>query len=128
MSFCDVYIGDLDDPRFDWNNKSNEKWNIGNAPYKIGPIFPPVFSRPFSKLNEKIKNKVFHGKQVDWGASAAIVTKNQIEDFIEECYKDSKEYLDPSHTPHLYEQLQELKEFVLTLDFNKKYYLVASEL
>lgn len=127
MPYCDVYIGDLSDPKFEWDCSSDKKWNTGNTPHGISPLFPPG-NRPFSLLIDKIENKVFEGKQVDWGADVAKVNKEQILDFINECYKDDRTYLDPQYMPHLYPRLGELIGLVNALDPKKQYALVASEL
>jgi hypothetical protein len=126
MPYCDVYIGSLEDKSFQWTNISDERWGIGNAPFRIGPTFPPP--APFNTLVDKIDKEYFSGKQIDWGAYVAIVTKRQIQDFIEECYRNDKTYSDPYYMPHLYGRLHELKQFVASLDPTKRFFLVASEL
>lgn len=126
MPYIDVFIGSLDDPRFVWDYIPTNN-NESNHPHKIGPEFPD--REGFGKLIDKIKNKEFYGKQVDWGAWAAIVTKKQIEGFVEDCYGGNNPYADPKSKPVLdfYEKIQELKKFVSALDPNKKYYLTAME-
>lgn len=40
VTYCDVYIGRLDDPRFSWVGGD---WN-GNVPTRLSPFFPPTFT------------------------------------------------------------------------------------
>lgn len=119
--FLDVYIGDLDDPDFSWDDGD---WN-GNCPKRKSPFFPP--QAPFSNLIDMIKQGRFEGKQVDWGGWVAKVKKEQILKFIEEYYPDDW-YNRNFYLPHILDQMKELKRFVEKLDPDKQYALVASEL
>jgi hypothetical protein len=49
----------------------------------VGTLFPPS-SRSFSLLVSKIRDGKYQGKQVDWGAFAANVSKGDILTFIDE--------------------------------------------
>jgi hypothetical protein len=126
MSYCDVYIGDLDDPNFEMECTSDEKWNIGNCPKSMSPLFPEG-SRAFDELINRIENGQLKGKKVDWGAWVAPASKKQIIDFIEYLY-DEKWQERYKSFPHLLEQLFELKKVVLKFDDEKLYGLTASEL
>jgi len=129
MTQCDVYIGPLsggDDP-LDWGRDPN----IGNVPGILdGTRFPP---RPyprdaFSLLIGKIKDGKLPGKQVDWGAWAANVSKDDIIAFINEAYEGDRTYTDPNYWPHLYPKLQELFAAVHALPDNERFALTACEL
>jgi hypothetical protein len=125
MTQTDVYIGQLSegpDP-LDWGGD----YRVGNVPRRLGPFFPPSRRGAFRALIRKIRNEQFAGKQVDWGAWAATVTKDQIFEFIEEVYESDRTYLDPSYMPHLYPFLEELKMFARSLP-DESFALVASEL
>ena len=85
MTICDVYIGRLSkgaDP-LDWGGDPR----IGNTPGILaGTRFPPDL-RPggsFALLVGKIRDGKLPGKQIDWGAWAANVAKNDIIAFIDE--------------------------------------------
>lgn len=110
-----AYIGDLNDPNFNWNNCDS----IGNIPRGLGPELPPSRDA-WSLIYDKIENGEFHGKQLDWGAYAAQVNKSQIISFIDELYGNP--VLD------LINKIDEFKDFVAGLDDNKLYALVACEL
>ena len=55
-------------------------------------MFPPTSENegPFRRLIRKIERQERAGKQVDWGAWAANVSKQEIMDFIEECYSEAE--------------------------------------
>ena len=58
-----------------------------------------------------------------------MVRKHEIEAFIEECYGDDETYQERSESlGHLYDELQELRVYVASLDEDKWHALVASEL
>jgi hypothetical protein len=126
MSYCDVYIGDLDEPGFEMECISDEKWNIGNCPKSMRLLFPDGH-RAFNELINRIENGQLKGKKVDWGAWVAPASKKQIIDFIEYLY-DEKWQERYKSFPHLLKQLLELKTVVLGLDDEKLYGLTASEL
>ncbi|MBV9633778.1 MAG: hypothetical protein JOZ40_04040 [Methylobacteriaceae bacterium] len=87
-----VYIGRLSDRAdpLDWGGEPR----IGNIPQRIGPFFPTGSGsrRPFPSLVAKIQRGELSGKQVDWGAWAASVSKQDIVDFIVETYRDDPLY------------------------------------
>ena len=125
MPFLDVYVGCLgtgDDP-LDWGGE----YNLGNIPHCLkGTLFPPS-SRSFSLLTRKIRDGKFQGKQVDWGAFAANVSKSDILAFIEEVYAADPTYKTPDHAPHLYPKLQELLDAIHALPDDERFALVAEE-
>jgi chorismate mutase len=123
MSYLDVYIGDLSDPSFHWDGGN---WN-GNVPTRLSPFFPDG-DRIRLVVLERIDSEAYEGKQTDWGSYVAKVTKQQIEDLIEKQYRDHDWYKDPSPMPHMLQALQELRDFVDSLDEQKLHALVATEL
>ena len=120
MTITNVYLGNLSDgpDPLDWG---------GSPPARLGNVFPPTAPGPFYTLLRKISDGVLEGEQVDWGASAAIVSKRQIVDFIDEIYRNDQNYIDPARAPHLFPKLAELRSFVEALA-DERYALVAIEL
>ena len=111
MPYCDVFIANVNDGSCVWDEETMVKKWRGNLPRRVSPLAGP--HSVFFSLLHKIQNKVYYGKQLDWGAYAAIVTKKEIEDFIEECGEVGVK--------------PEFKMFVTTLDPHNMYFLVASE-
>jgi hypothetical protein len=124
MTQTDVYIARLSDKpdALDWGGQ----YNIGNIPNRLGPFFPPG-GKPFYDLISKIKQGALLGQQVDWGAWAANVSKQDILDFIAATYQGDRTYSDPDYMPHLYPMLGKLLAFVEALP-DERFALVASEL
>jgi hypothetical protein len=119
----DVYIGDSNDPHFNWNGNN---WNTGNTPRRMSPFFPP--KAPFYELINNINTDKFDGKKTDWGGWTARVTKKQILDFIKELYANDKTYQTRGMSlGHLYDQMQELVVYVDALENDKMYLLVGAE-
>ena len=124
MTITNVYIGKLSegpDP-LDWGGN----YRRTNVPPRLGAFFPPARRDPFFTLLGKIREGHLDGKQVDWGASAANVSRQQIVEFIEEIYRGDETFLDPTSAPHLFPKLGELTRFVATLA-DERYALVAIE-
>lgn len=71
---------------------------------------------------------MYEGKQVDWGAFVAKMSKEQITSFINDFYCTDPTYLPGSVFPHLIRQLEELRTFVDGLESDTVYAVVASEL
>lgn len=82
---------------------------------------------PFRCLIKKISDGDFPGKQVDWGAWVAKVSKRDILDFIDEVYLDDQWYSDPKLMPHLYENMKSLLAYVRSLPDDLFFALVACE-
>lgn len=119
MTWYDVYVGYNDDS-FKWEGGN---WS-GNYPRNGSPRLP--LPAPFYELIEKIETGKYEGKQLDWGAYGAKASKEQIVDFIKEYYND--DWLQRHVTlPHIIEQLDRVYDFVLELDSDKTYVLVALE-
>jgi hypothetical protein len=100
-------------------------WSGNTAPM-ISPYFPPGDAH--NRLFQKIQRGEYSGKQVDWGAWAARVSKQQILDFIEETYRDHNLYTDATLMPHLYAQMKESMGLVNLLPEDGYFALVATKL
>jgi hypothetical protein len=74
--------------------------------------------RSILALITKIETNIFDGKRTDWGGWVARISKDQLLAFIHELYGDYEK--SPS--------LEELRDYVATLDPEKRYALVAAEL
>jgi len=72
MPYLDVFVGDLEGPRFSWEGGD---WN-GNCPPPTGPALPNSL---FSRLVGAIEQGELDGKQTDWGCWAARMTGAEIE-------------------------------------------------
>ena len=110
MTYCSTYIGDLDDPSFEWDGGD---WN-GNIPRNIGPRFPPAPEHYNGRFHSWVAKTRVTCKQTDFDGWVALVNKQQILDYIEYCYgADTKA------------DLETLIMFVNTFDGSKQYGLVA---
>ncbi len=121
MPYSDVYIGELNDPRFSWD-EGNWKSNI---PRPISPFFPPLKEEddmPFRVLIDLIKKGVYNGKQTDYAGWVARVSKAQIKKFAENLYGSLNEL----KTRYRAKEIHTLYEFIDKLDDTKNYALVAS--
>lgn len=110
-----VYIGNLDDPNFDYE-AGQEKYD-GNIPKRRGEEFPngpDVGNNVFRFVNKLISNGEIEGRQVDWGASVAPLYPEQI-------YNMFKDYYEAKELSVLERRLRKLEQ-------DKKYALVACEL
>jgi hypothetical protein len=112
MTYCSTYIGDLDDPKFSWEEGD---WN-GNIPRGLGESFPGYLEHYNAQFKRWVVEADVTWKQTDYGGWVAKVDKQQLLDFITYCYGT-----DPKG------RVQELIQFVNGLDDNKIYGLVAEE-
>lgn len=117
MTICDVYIGNLEDPKFKWDGGD---WN-GNTPRSLSPDFPPMSQHYNRDFKDWVAVTGVECRQTDYGAWVARVTKTQIIEFITKCYKGQEDL------PWVKDDLKVLKQFVTTLDENLVYGLVATE-
>ena len=111
MTDCSTYIGDLDDPEFEWDEGN---WN-GNIPSRLSSDFPPTrkpYHRDFHEWVDKIGVIC---KQTDFSGWVARVNKSQLIDFLHYCYT-----IDDN-------DVKSLIVFVGTLEDGKEYALVAEE-
>lgn len=104
-------------------------WNC-NLPTGGSPQFPPSTSlkQPFSHLLAQIENGILLGKQVDWGAWAAKVSKVEILQFLSEAYPDEDWCKDINLGPNsdILER-QTLLVYLRELSDDRLYALVAVE-
>ena len=112
MTYCSTYIGDLDDPKFSWEEGN---WS-GNIPRGLGESFPGYLEHYNAQFKRWVVEADVICKHTDDGGWVAKVDKLQLLDFIKYCYGP-----DPG------ESVQELIQFVKGLDDNKIYGLVAEE-
>lgn len=125
-----MYIGDLDDPSFSWDGGN---WN-GNVPRGISPEFPPTVGHYNQLFHDWVRSTNVESKQTDFGGWVAIVSKHQIRAFIDFCYQkdpsntDPERMLDGEGRGYLVDRLNDLRDFVESLDDDRQYALVAAEL
>ena len=117
MTICDVYVGDLKDPKFRWKDGD---WS-GNVPARLSPEFPPLHPHYNAPFHAWVKANGVACEQTDFGGWVARVTKSQILEFITEAYRGNEEL------PWVANRLPELRRFVETLRENREYGLVATE-
>jgi len=130
----DVYLGLVE--QIDWDAlPGTDKWN-GNVAHRMGPIFPPAFGRrtPWDALVHQIMAHELDGKQVDWSAFAARLTKPQILTFMDGLYgPDCAEWYAKSARPgfdgfaEFIPYMRELQQFVEGLKDDETYALMAVE-
>ncbi len=127
MAFYECYIGREPGPdeTFSWEGGD---WS-GNQPPGIGAgRFPPsdCSQQPFAILQSRIYDGRYEGKQTDWGCWVARASKEQILEFITDCYQDDTSHDDPTR-PYRYEGYRSILEAANNLDPEGRYYLVAIE-
>lgn len=126
MTYTDVWVGELAEGKdpLDWGGE----WRIGNTPAKsLCSSFPPSSSgrlEPFSTVVDLIKTGVFAGKQVDWGAWAAVVSKQDILALLDDLYGTDPSY---SCLEHLCEQLAGVRVAMQALPSDGRFALIADE-
>lgn len=128
--YLDVYISWLDN--YDWDGGD---WNIGNAPGRWSPFFPPTCNgkSPFSEVKKRLEEGKYKGQQVDWGCWVVVATKKEILEFIADMYGErGKDFLarySEEFYSYMRKQMCGLLDFVDNkLEDGKEYALVASEL
>jgi hypothetical protein len=125
LTYCDVYLGRLDDPSFSWDEGD---WN-GNIPIRRSPFFPLAglgYAAPFRVIH-RIEEGKYDGKQTDWGGWVARVTRMEVIELIRDLHVGNGLYTSDT-SPHLKQELRDLLRYVLTLDPEETIALVASEL
>jgi hypothetical protein len=78
-------------------------------------------------LIDKIESGELPGKQVDWGAWAANLSKQQISDFFDAVYPTDPTNSDRALLSGLQSFVNEMRDFIRALP-DGRYALVASEL
>ena len=130
MTYCSIYVGDLDDPDFHWEGGD---WN-GNIPTAVTPGFPPTsesYNGDFFKWVHDRPDIVW--KQTDYGGYVAKVTKTQILEFIDFCYGPDPNYRAPRKIRRHKKNLntvydpKEMRDYVMMLSDANEYGLVAEE-
>ena len=127
MSFCDVYIGRTDDPSFIAGRNTHD----GSVPTRRSPLFPPAkhpFYGAFGHFHDRLKDGRFVGEKTDWAGRVVPATKGQMEAFVSEIYDGDVTYSPTTQFPWLLNQLNELRAFVVALEDDGRWALVATEL
>lgn len=75
MTSFDLYIGDLDDPKFHWDGGD---WN-GNSPRGATDVHVNVNRFTFGEFTNMIDAGELPGKKTDWGCWVARLTREEIE-------------------------------------------------
>ena len=91
MTVCAVYVGDLNDPSFDWDRVDDAV----SIPSGLSPDFPPWRGPYLSCFHEWVERSGIECKQTWHEVWVAKVTKGQIHDYIEYCYGSDPSYIDP---------------------------------
>jgi len=121
MTMTTVYIGDINDPSFDWDGADG-------IPKNLNRDFPPDGNSYLGYFHRWIEKSGVECKLTWYEVWVAIVTKNQINDYIEYCYGSDPSYNDPNiWLPHLVDRLDSVKVFVSELNSHEQYALVAME-
>jgi len=109
MSYYDLYVGDADDPGLRWEG-GNYNGNIPRVILAVGSIniLACVAARSL------LEGPKYGGRELDWGASGARLTRDRIIEFLEEFPMNSG-----------WRQLA--IERAKTLDENRLYVLFACE-
>lgn len=123
MTACDVYVGELNDPSFQWDGGN---WS-GNVPDSTSPIFPPTKEHYNGEFHEWVEKTGVVCKKTDYSGWVAIVNKAQIMDYLDYAYGNHGIYHGPDAWPGCVESLAEVKRFADALDPEKDYGLVACE-
>ena len=124
----DVYISELEGYDFDGD------FRIGNSPGPWSEFFPQPSggSRHFYEVKRRVDDGRFKGRQVDWGCWVAIVTREQIWEYVADIYgerfKDLLERYTEESYAHLRKSINELMDFIDKLEDGKEYLLAASEI
>jgi len=116
MTICEVFVGDLDDPTFQWEGGN---WQ-GNISARLSSVFPPLPGSYNRAYDEWVAAAGVPSKQTDFGGYFAQVTRSQILEFIASSYKSiGSENTDPI--------LNDLLKVINKIDTNKVYELIATE-
>ena len=96
----------------------NGKVVIGTGIYRVelGPLFPPAVGHYHQKFHAWVSESGVVCRQTDFSGWVARVTREQLLDFISYCYGPGKT-----------DAIEQLIEFIESLDDSKEYGLVAEE-
>jgi len=114
MTYHDVYISNYEDG-FD------EPEGKLQTPYRRSPFFPGGYEhwKRFYNWGEEGRFKTI---QTDWGASVAIVSKDELQAFFDACFVERLE------SWHLRKEKKQLKAWIKRCDPDAQYLLCATEL
>jgi hypothetical protein len=116
LTICEVFVGDLEDPTFKWDDVHQN----GNIPARLSPIFPPLPGNYNRTYEDWVATTGVKSKQTDFSGQVARVTKSQIEQFVASAYRDD------DRSRHS-ESFAELAQAIAALDDHRIYGLVATE-
>jgi hypothetical protein len=124
LTLVTTYVGRMDDAQFNWHRALHS--SDSNIPRPITRDFPP--GDVADELCRRIRDGEYEGKQTDWGAWVARVSRQQILEFLEHCYGGSPTYSEKSSLPWLRSWYRELREEVEALDADSEYAFVCAEM
>lgn len=110
VSFLDVYVGNLDDPHFSWDNGDNS----GNIPKRRSEFFPRGWDL-FRLVVERIESGQYEGQKTDWGGWVARMYPAEIMAFLDELCVSTDG------------QTTAIRQYVQSLNPRTQYALVACE-
>ena len=80
-TFC--YIGDPDDPNFQWDDPEDDKYRIGNTPRRLVPRQIGVrLDFLIEHIWKMVRSGEFDGRQIDWGAWGLKMMGAQIQGLL----------------------------------------------
>jgi hypothetical protein len=97
MTWHFSYIGDLDDPKFAWDNPDDWAYRTGNLPRRVVPPEPgESLGVDVSGVIRLTEAGPYEGKQIDWSAWGLKMTGAQLRAFLSgNTYADAIAALDP---------------------------------
>lgn len=113
MAEVEVFIGDLEDPAFQYEGGD---WNH-NYPKRISPFLPDG-SDLFYKILDGIYKKELVGRQTDWGSHTCLLYPYEMIQVLSGHYAHSRKG----------EDVERLFRMILDLDPGIQYGLVACEM
>ena len=108
MTMLDVYIGDLKDPDFQWEDGN---WN-GNIPQRISPFFTQA-GKVGRDIISGIQAGTLQGKQTDWGSYVAKLYPHEMLEFLSPYYEE--------------EERIQIELYLMQLEPMEQYGLVSAE-
>ncbi|MDR3588178.1 MAG: hypothetical protein P4N41_00785 [Negativicutes bacterium] len=132
MPHCQVYIGELEDPDlyFRWN-AIGAYYQRGAMPRLISEISPPVWrsaGEAFDALVDGIESGTLIGEQIGPGCWVAVVTAQEIMDFINGLYGEKRGGLLPLRRKMAAGRIGKVVVLLRRLDSGKNYALVGRRL
>jgi hypothetical protein len=116
----EAYIGELDDPDFDFYGGDYN----GNMPHRISPVSGLPFCDYIGKeIWHRVKSEDKNARQLDWGSCGVIMTKKEIKQFICALRREHRKDLWGNEK----ERYEETRRFISTLEDGKQYVVVVYE-